>query len=102
MSSTDDPVVRSSRREALVAMGVWLAALIYTVGVCVRYGYNRPVEAIRYIYGFPDWIFWGLMVPWLACTVITIWFAWFFMASDSLGADTDFVAGDDELQENQK
>lgn len=102
MASTDDPIVRSSRREALFAMSVWLAAMIYTVSVCVRYGYLRPAEQIRYLWGFPDWILWGLMLPWIVCTLVTIWFAWFFMASDSLGEDTDFLAGDDELPEGEK
>jgi hypothetical protein len=44
---SDDPVLRSARREALAAFGVWLAACVYTVGYCYRYGYDRDIESIR-------------------------------------------------------
>jgi len=96
MSPPDDPVLRSSRREAVVTMSIWFIAMVYSVGFCVRHGYNRPLEEITYVWGFPTWIFWGVVVPWVVCAGVTIWFATCFMTSDSLGEDTEYVAGEEE------
>jgi hypothetical protein len=83
----DQPVLRSSRREAIVSLVVWFVALVYSVGVCWRFGYHRPVETIGYVMGFPDWVFWGLIVPWLVATAITIVFAYFGMTTEPLEDD---------------
>lgn len=101
MTNQEDPILRSSRREGLVTMTIWLAAMLYSVGYSVLNGYNRPVESIQYVYGFPDWVFWGVVVPWVVCAIVTIWFALFFMTSDSLGEDTEYVAGDNEAFGNE-
>ncbi len=36
---TDDPVLRSARREAVVVFLTWLAAMSYTVTYCYLNGY---------------------------------------------------------------
>ena len=83
--SNGDPLLRSARREATVVFALWLAAIVYTVGYSYTFGYDRPVESISYIYGVPDWVMWGIVLPWGVSTVAAIWFAWFFMTDDPLG-----------------
>jgi hypothetical protein len=78
----------SARREMLVAAAIWLAALIWTCGYCAKYGYNLQPEDLKFVLGFPDWIFWGVVLPWGVCTLISGWFAFFFMQDADLG-DTD-------------
>lgn len=82
-----DPVFRSARREAAVVLAVWAVALVYTVSVCYWLGYGRTAESLRFMWGFPDWVFWGIVVPWWVCLAITAWFAFGFMTDDDLGAD---------------
>ena len=41
----------------------------------------------------PDWVFWGIAVPWLVCVLFTTWFCFFYMADDDLGRDPDEEAG---------
>jgi hypothetical protein len=101
MTDCEDPVVRSSRREALWVLLIWALATAYTVGYCTLYGYHRRVEDVQYIWGFPDWFFWGIVVPWVVCTVVTIAFGSWFMSDDSLGENTDFVAGEDSPDGDQ-
>jgi hypothetical protein len=96
MANADDPVVRSSRREAVFVGLVWLAALIYCVGYCSTWGYGRTSTDITYVYGFPDWFFWGIVIPWGCSTLVTWLFAFVGMRDDLLGADSDFVAGEDD------
>jgi hypothetical protein len=83
----EDPVVRSARREAIWAFAVWLAAAVYTLSYCYLYGYgSRPLDEVQFVLWFPDWVFWGIVVPWFACTVVTIYFAYFVMGDEPLDA----------------
>ncbi|HEV7223665.1 MAG TPA: DUF997 family protein [Pirellulales bacterium] len=88
----EDPLLRSARREALVVLGVWLAAFVYTIGYCYAFGYGRDPDTLSFVLGFPDWVFWGVVTPWSACTAISIWFAMAFMSDDDLGPEPDEAA----------
>ena len=79
-----DPVLRSSRREAAVTLLVFTAALVYTVVYCSRHGYDRPVESLTFVLGFPDWVFWGILVPWGVCTVVSCAMSFAGMADHAL------------------
>lgn len=92
-SSVEDPVVRSARREALMVLAIWLAAFAYTAGYCLRFGYGREVGDLTFVLGFPDWVFWGIVVPWVVCLAISWWFAYCFMTDEDLGEE----AADEEL-----
>ena len=94
MKASDDPVLISARREALVVLAVWLAALTYTIGYCSIYGYDRPVEDLTFVLGFPDWIFWGVITPWLCCLVFSWWFSFGFMTDEDLGVEVDEEANE--------
>ena len=84
---TEDPVLRSSRREALLVLSVWLAACLYTVGYCYAFGFGREAESITYVLGFPDWVFWGIIAPWSVCTAICFVLAYFVIRDEDLGEE---------------
>lgn len=88
MPRPEDPVVTNGRREALLTFIVWLAALAYTVGYCYLFGYGRSADSLKFVLWFPDWVFWGIVVPWLACVVITSYFAFRIMGDEPLGPET--------------
>ncbi len=90
----EDPAVWTARREALVVLLIFLGALIYTVTFCYLRGYDRPPETLTFILGFPDWVFWGIVVPWGVCVVLSYWFGHTFMRDSNLGYDSDPEAGD--------
>jgi hypothetical protein len=83
----EDPVLISSRREALLAFAIWLAACVYSISVCYRLGYGRDVGTLTYIFGFPDWIFWGVVVPWTVCTALSFVLSYFLIRDDDLGEE---------------
>jgi hypothetical protein len=83
----DDPVVRSGKREALVVLFTWLAAMAYTVSYCYLHGYNRPIESLTFVLGFPDWVFWGIVAPWSVCIVFSFYFGATFMRDEDLGEE---------------
>jgi hypothetical protein len=83
----EDPVLRSARREALVILIIWLGALLSTIITCYRLGYDPPAHELRFVLGFPSWVFWGVITPWLACLALSFWFAYGFMKDEDLGDD---------------
>jgi len=90
-----DPLFRSARREALIALVTWGAAVAYTVTYCQRFGYDRDLESLTFVLWFPDWIFWGIVVPWLACIAFSVWFAFGMMRDEDLGSNDAGVDGDE-------
>ncbi len=95
----EDPVLTSSRREALLVLSIWFLAAAYSVGVCSVWGYGRDAATLTYVLGFPDWVFWGVIAPWTACTAICFVMAYYVIADDDLGeeqAETQLSAGREE------
>ncbi len=82
-------LLRHARREGLLIMLVWLAALVWSVGVSYLWGYNRPAADIGLVLGMPDWVFWGVVFPWVLCFALSIWFCFHYIADDDLGQDPD-------------
>ena len=95
----EDPAVASARREALVVLVLFLVAMFYTVLYCFFSGYHRDPETLRFIFGFPDWVFWGIVCPWGVCLLISYWFGHTYMRDADLGPsveeDSDGLGGRD-------
>jgi hypothetical protein len=82
----EDPVVRTGRREAAIALSIFALALTYTVGYCSWYGYNRSFDELRFILGFPDWVFVGILVPWVVCGLAGGWLSCCYITDSPLEA----------------
>ena len=78
------PLLKSARREALVAFSIWLMATIYSVVYCTLFGYGRTAESLTFVLGFPDWVFWGIVLPWGVCTIVSSLFAFWVMKDEDL------------------
>ena len=83
----EDPVLTSSRREALLVFFIWLIACVYTIGVSYRLGYGRDADTLTYVLGFPDWIFWGVITPWTVCTVLCFIVPYYVIKDEDLGEE---------------
>lgn len=89
---SDDPVLRHSRREAIVIGITWIAATLLTCGLSYWLGYQRPgrtlgPEDVRPVLGVPFWFLVGVLAPWAACVIWTWIFVLRYMVEDDLGAD---------------
>ena len=112
MSSPDsdriDTVVIHTRREAIWILVAFAVCLIWSVSWCYLTGYRTPDDGpLVTVLGMPSWVFWGVLVPWLAANVFTVWFCVFFMADDPLGeseeeadADKAVVSGTESVEED--
>lgn len=90
-----DPVLHSGWREALVVFGVWAAALAWSVGYCALFAYpgrdhlDEAARKLTYVFGFPSWVFWGIILPWLCCVAASFVLSRFVMTDSDLGIDRD-------------
>jgi hypothetical protein len=94
----EDAAVQTARREAWVVLGIFVSAMVYTVTYCYVSGYDRPPETLTFVFGFPDWVFWGILVPWGVCLLLSFWFGHTFMRDADLGISAD-PAGGEETEE---
>lgn len=107
---SDDRIYLHARREAILILVVWALCGIYTVGYCYLFGYisdepmsdslgppagdlfdsiletRRDPESITFPLGLgiPDWVFYGVLLPWGICIAFTIWFCLFYFVEDEL------------------
>lgn len=86
---SEDPVLVSSRREAWITVAIWAVACVWSLTVCYRHGYERDAATLTYILGFPDWIFWGVIVPWTVCTLICFVMAYGVIRDEELGEEQE-------------
>lgn len=82
MAKPPDSFLKSSRREAIVVGMVWLISFSFSVPYCYYHGYQQ--QELQFVFGIPDWIFWGVFTPWIACILFTGWFAFRFMTDGDL------------------
>jgi len=117
---TEDSIYRRTLWEAKLILGMWVVALIYTCTYCYLYGYEShpsdpastgpavsawfgplesfdrdPASLVTPLgLGIPDWVFYGVVAPWIACIAATFWFCLFVFREDDLGSeDEDLLAG---------
>ena len=84
-----DPVFLDSRREALIILLLWVAALLWAVPYCYLNGFPDTFDEKEFstVWGIPSWLFWGIAVPWFFADVFTLWFCFFYMKDGDLGED---------------
>jgi uncharacterized membrane protein len=93
--SAVDPVLHSAWREALVVFGLWAAAMAWSVGYCALFAYppkDKLAEAaasLTFTLGFPTWVFWGIVVPWVLCSILSFFISRFVISDADLGIDPD-------------
>jgi hypothetical protein len=85
----EDTLVRHARREAALALSMWLVAMLYTITYCHLHGYGRQADSLTFVLWFPDWVFWGIVLPWGICVLASVVFAFRIMGDESLGEEID-------------
>jgi hypothetical protein len=94
LSASGQRLLRNARREAALILAVWAGLLVWVVGASWGRGYGRPPEDFRSILGMPDWILWGVALPWLVATLLTLVIGARVLKSDAL-AEPEERAGNE-------
>ena len=85
----DDPVFIHCRREAVTTLIVWGIFTAYSLTYCYLTGYDRDPATIETYLGVPDWVFFGVFLPWCLANVVAWWVSFHLMTDDDLGVDFD-------------
>jgi hypothetical protein len=88
-SPPEDTLVRHARREAALALAMWLVAMVYTLTYCYLNGYGRQADSLSFVLWFPDWVFWGIVLPWGICVLGSLVFSFRIMGDEPLGEEID-------------
>jgi hypothetical protein len=81
------PILQSSRREAAVVAGLWVAAGTWSVTFCYWNGYGATPDKLQFTLGFPTWVFWGVVLPWVLCAALSLFIANVLMTDVDLGVE---------------
>jgi hypothetical protein len=76
------PSYQRTRKEAIVAGLLLVAALLWVIPV--SYGLGQDAD-VRSIGGIPEWAVWGVFLPWGVFFLIHCWFSLVFMRDDRPG-----------------
>ena len=80
-----DPLLKNAGREARWTLLLFGIAFAWTLGVAGTLGYGR--SELRFVLGVPDWIFWGVFLPWGVFLIVSVGFGLRFMKDDELGPE---------------
>lgn len=110
-----DILYRNSVREARFIFGTWACCFVYTISYCYLMGYvsheslpsahggsigsllgelesfNRDPAQVSYPLGLgiPDWVFYGIVIPWGLCVLATFLYGLFLFSEDELGGEDE-------------
>jgi len=68
---------RQARREALHILVLSGICMVWTIGYCAIFAYGA--QNVQLLWGIPQWVIFGVALPWLTATVYSLWFALFHM-----------------------
>lgn len=105
------PEDKSSFREAIFVLVVWLVAGTWTLTYSYLFGYSDhprvpadvsaltpnleaydvDAESLTTVWntGIPEWAFWGILVPWGVSFAITFWFCLAFVRDDATWSEEE-------------
>ena len=66
-------------KEVAVAVLLWFIAGVWTIGVSYWLGYKQPVHSVA---GIPNWILWGVLIPWVIFFAAHSWYSLVFLRDD--------------------
>ncbi|NOY43105.1 MAG: hypothetical protein GXP26_14895 [Planctomycetes bacterium] len=124
----EDPIYLHTRREAKIILVMWVVAMVYTCSYCYLYGYashpsdpavagptisdwvgplesfDRKADSVTTPLGLgiPDWVFYGVALPWLACIFVSILFCLFIYEDDDLDSVEEAVSPATEGASNER
>ena len=81
-SSAETSSLRQGRRELWLILLAWLGCALWVIGYCSTNGYDLAPEEVSTVLGFPDWVFWGVVTPWMIANAFTFWFCLRFLKND--------------------
>lgn len=86
---SDDPIFLHARKEAIIALIVFVLAGVYTITYAYCFGYELEAAAVDTFLGIPSWVVWGIIAPWLSVVLFSFWYSLYFIQDEDLGDDPE-------------
>ncbi len=67
-------------------VGAWGFFAVWTLVSVSRKGTAEPGAPLELIWGMPEWVVFGILIPWALGLALTVWFALRFMKDTDLEA----------------
>ena len=67
--------ITAARRELIYILIAWTVSMVWVIGFSKFHAYPDDPSEIRLMMGLPEWVLWGVALPWVAATSFTMWFA---------------------------
>jgi hypothetical protein len=81
---------RQSRKEFYFMVAAWCVFAIWTISYVGLKGGHQEGATLQLMWGMPEWVVFGILLPWVFALGLTVWFALRFMKD----TDLDPNAGD--------
>lgn len=65
-------------------LAAWIAFACWTVGYNARAAFSEEGAELPLLWGMPRWVVLGIVLPWIAGLVLTVWFSLRFMRDTDL------------------
>lgn len=59
---TEDRRYKQCTKEMFVSLVLFFIHILAVAGISMIVGFNKPAEEVTFVFGFPDWFFWGGIV----------------------------------------
>lgn len=81
-----DPIFVTGLREAKWILLMWLSCFIWTMTYCISNGYQTEVDPSTFptVFGIPEWVAWGVGLPWVIANIVTVAFCFGYMQDGDL------------------
>lgn len=85
-----------SRREFRFMIVAWSCFAAWTLTYVSRKGDGQPGESLHLVWGMPEWVVFGILIPWGLGLALTVWFALRFMKDTDLEVTEKDSSGEGE------
>jgi uncharacterized membrane protein YhdT len=85
----EDSRFAQCNKEMWATMGLFVINIIIVGGVSMWVGLNKSADSINYVFGFPDWFFWGGLVGTFVFCILPYFMIKFFFKDMSIEAEDE-------------
>ena len=75
---------RQSRKEFYFMVASWCVFAVWTISYVGLKGGQKEGEPLQLMWGMPEWVVLGILLPWVFGLGLTVWFALRFMKDTDL------------------
>jgi uncharacterized membrane protein YhdT len=85
----EDSRYQQCNKESFVTLLYFLLHMVVVGGIGLAIGYNKGVDQIKFIAGFPSWFFYSSIIGWIFLSLVPIFMIKYYFTDMSLEPEGD-------------